>query len=467
LSDHVELTAEDSGYFRVFVDGVQVSQHTTEREAAERVIQEETANPAAECYYDHPYKVRAEMIGPGVGSGSGGSLGGGGSLPVESQAPSPPVLSTDSISDDSFNVSVGAFVDADEGDVRTAITWQLTVAADPTFASKSVNFRATSGFTDGGGSFVFGDGGDGGSALDPETDYLWRALDEDSQANVSAAPTAEEVTTAAAPGGVLPDFEDDFEGWSVGSGLTNVTTANGFAWHDYGGTKPVVVNVMDDFGIAAYQGSQALQFTYNGSGSGDAWSETRFRLAYGGNPTVQECWMEYYLYIPAGTESKGAAFVHREDPPGWDNNKFISIYNDQPGDGSEVSTLVEFYRSDSYGTDLSTARPITAIDAESPTEQRGISAHATSLIASTDLGNWVQYRHHFKVSGDGTNDGEHHLWKNGTLWTSSTSVNNESDITATTYYERGYLMGWANSGYAATTYFLMDAFKYYKTDPGW
>lgn len=55
-------TAVNSGYYRVFVDGVQVSQHNSDREANERACNEKEANPDMEVYYDHDYKVVIENM---------------------------------------------------------------------------------------------------------------------------------------------------------------------------------------------------------------------------------------------------------------------------------------------------------------------------------------------------------------------------------------------------------------------
>lgn len=53
----VEFTARGSGYYRVFVNGEQVSQHVAEREAVERAVNEAEDNPDATIYYDHDYEV--------------------------------------------------------------------------------------------------------------------------------------------------------------------------------------------------------------------------------------------------------------------------------------------------------------------------------------------------------------------------------------------------------------------------
>lgn len=56
----LEVIAEGSGMYRVLVDGVQVSQHTSERKALKRALDEKLAQPEAEVFYEHDYLVRIE-----------------------------------------------------------------------------------------------------------------------------------------------------------------------------------------------------------------------------------------------------------------------------------------------------------------------------------------------------------------------------------------------------------------------
>ena len=96
----VDLTARGSGYYRVFVNGGQISRHIAEREAIEVATEQALINKNAQIYYDHDYEVdvavridigfpappggetfvapNAEriicsVITPGVTGGSGGS----------------------------------------------------------------------------------------------------------------------------------------------------------------------------------------------------------------------------------------------------------------------------------------------------------------------------------------------------------------------------------------------------------
>ena len=58
----LEVVAEGSGMYRVFVGGAQVSQHTSERKALKRALNEKlAAGGAVEVWYDHDYLVRVEV----------------------------------------------------------------------------------------------------------------------------------------------------------------------------------------------------------------------------------------------------------------------------------------------------------------------------------------------------------------------------------------------------------------------
>jgi hypothetical protein len=56
----INYTAENSGYYVVVVDAVDVSNHTTEREALERATNIEQADPSKNVRIEHRYSVRVE-----------------------------------------------------------------------------------------------------------------------------------------------------------------------------------------------------------------------------------------------------------------------------------------------------------------------------------------------------------------------------------------------------------------------
>lgn len=71
----MKLTAIGSGYFRVYANGLEVSKHTSEREAVEAAVNLEAVNPSSEITYKHDYEVKVEVEAP---------------APVPPPAPTPP-----------------------------------------------------------------------------------------------------------------------------------------------------------------------------------------------------------------------------------------------------------------------------------------------------------------------------------------------------------------------------------------
>lgn len=59
----VTLTATAGGYYRIYVDGAERSQHQQEREAVEAALAVLAAQPSAVVEYDHDYRVRVEVPG--------------------------------------------------------------------------------------------------------------------------------------------------------------------------------------------------------------------------------------------------------------------------------------------------------------------------------------------------------------------------------------------------------------------
>ena len=59
----INLTAKNQGYYIVTVDGAKVSQHTAEREAVERAVNEKLAKPEAVVEYTHDYRVVVTLEG--------------------------------------------------------------------------------------------------------------------------------------------------------------------------------------------------------------------------------------------------------------------------------------------------------------------------------------------------------------------------------------------------------------------
>ena len=66
MSLNISLTAVGSGYYIVMADGMELSRHTTEREAAERAIIYNCDHPESDVTYHHDYQVRVDYTPPPV-----------------------------------------------------------------------------------------------------------------------------------------------------------------------------------------------------------------------------------------------------------------------------------------------------------------------------------------------------------------------------------------------------------------
>lgn len=65
MTDQIDFTAKRGGYFRVWVNDAQISQHTTEREALEKASEEALNAPDASVRIDHDYHVEVSVNPPG------------------------------------------------------------------------------------------------------------------------------------------------------------------------------------------------------------------------------------------------------------------------------------------------------------------------------------------------------------------------------------------------------------------
>ena len=247
-------------------------------------------------------------------------------------------------------------------------------------------------------------------------------------------------------------FADDFEAGTLAAGQ------NGYRWKNLG------VNVSVAQGVA-HSGRYALRFTYPGKPDcQDATAEQRFYL-----PNVKEVWLEYYFYIPAGTEGAGARFYHREQTgcsSRAHNNKFLRLW-DVEGNHNH------FHVKGGFSFD--------AVSGGGDSWLYGQWGDYNNVLlggqdggnwrpAFTDAlrGRWTQIRVHAKLaSSDGAADGVLQLWADGVLKIDKRGLSWHAGAGRNNFFATGYLMGWSNSGYTQTTSFFIDDFRIYQQNPGW
>jgi hypothetical protein len=85
-------------------------------------------------------------------------------------------------------------------------------------------------------------------------------------------------------------------------------------------------------------------------------------------------------------------------------------------------------------------------------------------------GQWNLVQLHLKASSArGVADGVAQLWVNRIVLMDERNgdFHNATSIPAGALLRRGYLLGWANSGYDQETVFSVDDVKFYNSSPGW
>ena len=275
---------------------------------------------------------------------------------------------------------------------------------------------------------------------------------------------------------VQPFFEDYFAG-----GVTN--PANGFTYsNELGG--------LDNTTVVAAGGSNEVDAGYTHS------LRTTFpssvRPGQTGNRQInfslgRECdefWLEWRVHIPSN-------YAHRNNyDPGppygavTDNNKFITLYADtysagwhQPMCELETDGTIGANESDNksyvkammrYSTD--TTRDFELVAAGTLTTIEGDNQLLIGSGAPLTPGSWHTVRFHTrKESVQGARDGVWRLWVNGTLVTSLTglAMGASNGAKFSRGVEKGYLLGYANSGFTNATTFHTQWIKCYDTNPGW
>lgn len=252
-----------------------------------------------------------------------------------------------------------------------------------------------------------------------------------------------------------PYFTDSFD-----NGQAN--NANGFTW----GTGVAHKITTDN----AFSGSHSIRFSFGPDAPGkDSWSEQRF-VAKPEGEGMQQMWLEYMLFIPAN-------FKMRYDG-GPINNKFVYLWaEDETADDGQQETLIEVQKpggftipEDSLEGNVRLAVVVDHDDDGNPILGSAVRQHVTitqPLIRIQDRGNWMRVRYHVRASsGMSTGDGAVDLWADDRHVVSYQNANMYNEGVAN-YYRKGYLMGWANTGYEEETVFYIDDVKVYDSDPGW
>ncbi len=261
-----------------------------------------------------------------------------------------------------------------------------------------------------------------------------------------AIPNTAEVTVGdpePPPSGSDPDFDMDDS-----SALTVRATSAGVSWDT---SDPDVTVQAAPAGRTGF----AMRFRNGPDAPGeDSNAEQRFTLPV----DVDEFWIEYYLHAPSN-------YVHRNDSPS--NNKGMRLWGDDYGATNKVG-FSTWYNS-GYANNSSVRIDRTTDTGVGPSSPSGFPGQTSPTAAyGIVLNDWVRVRIYYKMeSATNANDQLTKIWFDDVLaleWQNQHQVYD----TVRPYWNQGYLMGAANSGYLAITDFYINGVKMWWTnDPEW
>ena len=298
-------------------------------------------------------------------------------------------------------------------------------------------------------------------------------------------------------------FQDDFSAGSL------VKSNSGVGWR----SSNTSVNDQLEVVSNSPNGTHALKFTFSGdlNIADDSWAEQRFDL--GGQ--YPEIWIKYNLYIPVNyyhrydvtltlTEVVGVfnegnqiqvvgreeyALVHKISGNtmviralsagrfSFSNAARIidsvtgatALISGRTGMADNNKGLLQMW-SGGYGT----ASATQYLGFESWVNQNGNSeisrntavdkgnyrpghvfTGALLVDRAKDLGKWIEWIIQLKVASSANNDGIARVWKDGVLVINHDNIPNYSSL-GNNFYEKGYLLGWANSGFDENTSMYID-----------
>lgn len=222
----------------------------------------------------------------------------------------------------------------------------------------------------------------------------------------------------------------------------------------------------------------ALRFRYTGSTSlsEDAWAEQRFKLNptyLGGKKGLKEIWLQYDQYIPNN-------FHYRDTNPESSNwfgggEKVLSLFADDYSDTNPTFIIGRLMRRADKDdpTRADSAYPDFNFSFQDPYDEtkrrrfgiRGnLDPEVRLIVPNVDKGYWQRRTLHIKMPTDAeSNDGIIEFWINRRVGEPDSVVEKIFDFQNGNFYggdqnyiNKGYLLGWSNSGFNEDTVFLID-----------
>lgn len=197
-------------------------------------------------------------------------------------------------------------------------------------------------------------------------------------------------------------------------------------------------------------GANSMRLLYEG-GTGDKTSEQRFDFgAY-----YPELYFRWWLKVPDN-------FIHQQQPlASGDNNKLMFLWMDgYSGAGTGASVGWEYWSDGANGSLLAVHHTVGNGSGAGPH-----LGYTPWISVPADRGRWMKMIMHVRMSSTRTtSDGLIRMWRQWSGDPTPTLMHNETNVllpspvggATETSFAHGYLMGWANTGFAADTNFLID-----------
>jgi hypothetical protein len=205
----------------------------------------------------------------------------------------------------------------------------------------------------------------------------------------------------------------------------------------------------------ARTGTKSLKFTYGGNADvcDDAYAEQRFNIGQ----SVNETYVGYYIYFPSN-------YAHRT-PSGCasnaTNNKVFRIWSknaDYTGDPIKMGASLEA----SSVSRLFPEAMKSWVNNDWEIDCNGSMGDISSVgdlgswtLTANDLNKWLHFEFHTKVD-EGTGNAAMEFWVDGVKKFSDVTLDYSNSPCVRNYFETGYLMGWANSGFTQDTSIYID-----------
>ena len=245
-------------------------------------------------------------------------------------------------------------------------------------------------------------------------------------------------------------FQDDFESGDFAH------TQNGVKW-----SSAVYLDVTT---ALAHGGTHAARFREGDSGT---WSELRFD----GLTNLPEVYLQYYLYLPSGTESPSVG--PKVKILGTLNDKFFRLWGGGDagysfGAGNSTNPFSNKVGASTWGDgsgvdgNLGIEYSYSAAGSQWGMGQGPTSNPTVPFIVDANRGRWVQIRIRAKNATVANNDGVVQIWVDGVLTLDQHALVDGNiygvAVAGPTGYTTGYLLGYANNAWPASQVVYLDDF---------